>query len=200
MAAGALGGHTAEEYLPFELDAEFRSEYIDGHIIAMSPGAKRPHNLIVSALTSRLEAHLLDGPCEVYSSTQRVKVSASTDYLYPDVVVSCDPQFEAGGNDNLLTPVLIIEVLSDSTERRDREKKFSLYRRIDSLREYVLISQNEALAEGYVRQGEIWPRSAAAGLDASLVLASVGLRIPLKRLYAKALEPTRVPRFVQEDD
>jgi Uma2 family endonuclease len=200
MATAALNRYTPEEYLALERHAEFRSEYIDGHIIAMSPGAKRPHNLIVSSLTSQLEAHLLDGPCEVYSSTQRVKVSASTAYLYPDVVVSCDPQFEAGGNDNLLTPVLIIEVLSDSTERRDREKKFSLYKRIESLREYVLISQNEALVEQYVRQGEIWPRSAVAGLDASLVLASVGLQIPLKRLYAKALKPTQVLRLMQEND
>ncbi|HEX5872620.1 MAG TPA: Uma2 family endonuclease, partial [Longimicrobium sp.] len=145
MATVALNRYTPEEYLALERHAEFRSEYIDGRIIAMSPGAKRPHNLIVAALVHQLEGHLLDGPCEVYTSTQRVKVSATTDYLYPDVVVSCDPQFEAGGNDNLLTPVLVVEVLSDSTERHDRETKSALYRRIESLNEYVLISQKEAL-------------------------------------------------------
>jgi Uma2 family endonuclease len=201
MVTTSINRYTPEEYLALERHAEFRSEYIDGYIIAMSPGAKRPHNLIISALSHQLEGHLMDGPCEVYSNTQRVKVSATTDYLYPDVVVSCDPQFEAGGNDSLLTPVLIIEVLSDSTERHDREKKFSLYKRIESLREYVLISQDEALVEQYVRQGEIWPRSPVAGLDSSLVLASVGLEIPLRRLYEKALRPTRkVPHALPESE
>ena len=195
MATAALKRYTPEEYLELERHAEFRSEYIGGRIIAMSPGARRPHNLIVAALVSQLESHLLDGPCEVYPSTQRVKVRASGDYLYPDVSVSCDPQFENGNHDNLLTPVLIIEVLSDSTERRDRETKFSLYRKIESLREYVLISQKEVLVEQYVREGDLWPRSAMTGIEGSLVLASVGLEIPLRRLYDKALKPTRrVPR------
>ena len=199
MATAALNRYTPEEYLALERNAEFRSEYIDGQIISMSPGAARPHNLIVAALTSRLETHLLDGPCEAYTSTQRVKVSASGDYLYPDVIVSCDPQFETGGSDNLLTPVLIVEVLSDSTERRDREKKFSLYRRIESLREYVLISQNEVRVEHYVRTGDLWPRTAVTHLDDALVLASIGPEIPLRRLYEKALRPTRrVPRAVEQ--
>jgi Uma2 family endonuclease len=95
--------------------------------------------------------------------------------------------------------VLIVEVLSDSTERYDREKKFSLYKRIEALREYVLISQDEILVEQYVRQGELWPRNPVAGLDASLVLASVGLEIPLRRLYEKALRPTRkVPHAIAD--
>lgn len=132
MATAALTRYTPEEYFALERNAEFRSEYIDGQIIAMSPGARRPHNLIVAALVSLLEQHLLEGTCEVYPSTQRVKVSATGDYLYPDVMVSCDPQFEGGGSENLLTPLLIIEVLSDSTERRDREKKFSLYKQIET--------------------------------------------------------------------
>lgn len=200
MATAALNRYTPEEYLALECHAEFRSEYIDGYIIAMSPGAKRPHNLIISALSHELEGHLMDGPCEVYSNTQRVKVSATTDYLYPDVIVSCDPQFEAEGNDNLLTPVLIVEVLSDSTERRDREKKLLLYKRIETLREYVMISQ-KVLVEQYVRQGDLWPRSQVTDLEGSLVLASVGLEIPLRRLYRKALTPTRrVPRAVQDGE
>jgi Uma2 family endonuclease len=201
MATAALTRYTPEEYLALERNAEFRSEYIDGQIVAMSPGARRPHNLIVAALVSRLEEHLLDSPCEVYPSTQRVKVNALGDYLYPDVMVSCDPQFEDDHYDNLLTPLLIIEVLSDSTERRDREKKFARYKRIKSLREYVLISQKEARIEQYVRSGDLWPQTVVTGTDASLVLASVGVEIPLKRLYQKALLPTRrVPWVVQDEE
>jgi Uma2 family endonuclease len=201
MPTTALKRYTPEEYLALERNAEFRSEYIDGQIVAMSPGARRPHNLIVANFVYHLQGHLLDGPCEVYPSTQRVKVSASGDYLYPDVMVSCDPQFEDNSYDNLLTPLLIIEVLSDSTERRDREKKFARYKRIESLRKYILVSQKEPRVEQYVRSGDLWPRTVVTGMDASLVLASVGLNIPLKRLYQRALLPTpRVPRVVQDEE
>jgi Uma2 family endonuclease len=199
MATAALTRYTPEEYLALERNAECRSEYIDGHIIAMTPGAARPHNLIVSALSGELERHLLDGPCEVYSNDMRVKVNASGDYVYPDIAVACEPEFEDDTFDNLLTPVLIIEVLSDSTEKHDREKKFSLYRRIDTLREYVLISQKETLVERYVREGDFWQLSSLEELDASLVLASVGLEIPLRRFYAKALSPTRRVRGAAEE-
>jgi Uma2 family endonuclease len=191
MATAALTRYTPEEYLALDRNAEFKSEYIDGRIIAMTPGARRPHLLIVSALNSELEHHLLDTPCEVYANDMRVKVSESGDYVYPDVAVSCDPQFEDHWGDILVTPVLIIEVLSDSTEQHDRGKKFSLYRRIETLREYVLISQKEPFVERYVREGEFWQFSSVEDLDAVLVLASVGLEIPLRRLYAKALTPTR---------
>ncbi len=198
MATAALTRYTPEEYLALERNAEFKSEYIDGRIIAMTPGASRPHTLIVSALVREIASGMLDEACEVYSNDMRVKVSASGDYVYPDVVVSCDPQFEDGTFDNLLTPVLIIEVLSDSTEPHDRGKKFSLYRRIESLREYVLLSQKEPLVERYAREGDFWQFSSVEDLDASLVLASLGMEIPLRRIYEKALKPTqRVPRPVQ---
>jgi Uma2 family endonuclease len=199
MATAALNRYTPEEYLALERHAEFRSEYIDGRIIAMSPGAGRPHALIVSALTSELERHLLESPCEVYTTDLRVKVSTSGDYVYPDLVVSCNPEFDDEHFDNLLTPVLIIEVLSNSTERHDRGAKFSLYRRIETLREYVLISQTEPRVERHVREGDFWRFSAVEGLDASLALDSVDLEIPLSRIYRKALRPTlRVPRAPDE--
>ncbi len=198
MATAALNRYTPEEYLALERHAEFRSEYINGCIIAMSPGASRPHNLIVSALVRHLEEQLEKGPCEVYSTSQRVKVSASGDYLFPDVAVSCDPEFEDRTSDNLLNPVLIIEVLSDSTEGYDRRKKFDLYRRIESLREYVLVSQDEALVERHVRQGDFWHFSSVDGLDASLPVASLGLEIPMERIYHKAKTPTRRVRPVAD--
>jgi Uma2 family endonuclease len=201
MATAALNRYTPEEYFALDDCTDERYEYIDGQIIAMSPGAARPHNLLVGAMVYHLEAHLLKGPCEVYPSSQRVTVGVSRAYLYPDVSVSCDPQFEADRPNNLLTPLLIVEVLSDSTEKHDRETKLALYKRIETLREIVLISQTEVLAERYTRAGDLWPREVAAGLDASLVLASIGLEIPLSALYRKALLPTRrVTRITREDE
>jgi Uma2 family endonuclease len=200
MAAAALIRHTPEAYFALEADAEHRSEYIDGQIIAMDPGAQRPHNLLVAELVYALRGHLRGGACEVYPGTQRVKVSASGDYLYPDVVVSCDPLFEAERPNTLLTPLLVVEVLSESTENRDRETKLGRYKRIESLRECVLVSQTEVRVERHVRAGELWPREVITDLDASLVLASVGLEIPLRTLYQQALQPTRlVPGTVRED-
>ena len=191
MAAEAMGRHTPEEYLALESSAEFRSEYIAGQIVPMLPAETRPHNLIVSALVGQLGMHLTDGPWEVYCNTQRIKITASGDYLYPDVIVSCDPRFETGAGDNLLTPSLIIEVLSDSTEQRDRGKKFELYQRVESVREYVLVSQKRVLVEQYVREGNFWRFNDIDNMEASLKLASVGSAIPLRRLYHKALTPTR---------
>jgi Uma2 family endonuclease len=192
--------HTPEEYLTRERHADVRSEYIDGQIVTMPSGASRPHNLIVSALSGSIGEQLQDGPCEVYINDMRVKVSASGDYLYPDLAVSCDPEFENRICDSLLSPVLIIDVLSDSTEGYDRRKKFGIYRQIESLREYVLVSQNEPRAERHVRQGDSWHFSSVDGLDASLALASIRLEVPMKRLYEKAVRPTqRVPRAVPED-
>lgn len=201
MATAALIRYTLDEYFALEATAEHRSEYIDGEIVAMSPGAARPHNLLVSDLIVDLGLHLREGPCEVYPSTQRVKVSPTGDYLYPDVTVSCDPQFEAHRHNTLLTPLLVIEVLSSSTEKHDRETKLGLYKKIESLRECVLISQTEIMVERHVRAGDLWPREIVTDPDASLMLASVGLEIPLGRLYRKALTPTRwVPRAGSEYD
>jgi Uma2 family endonuclease len=183
--------YTPEEYLALERNATFRSEYIDGRITSMRQGESRPHNLIVSALISEIGSGILDGPCELYANAMRVKVIASGDYVYPDLVVSCDPQFEDEMVDTLLTPVLVLEVLSEFTEAHDRGKKFSLYRRIDTLREYVLISQWRPLVEQYVREGAFWRLRVMDDGEASITLASVGFEIPLRRIYAKALTPAR---------
>lgn len=201
MATAALTRYTPEEYFALEAVAEHRSEYIDGQIVAMSPGAERTHNLLVSDLIFELQLHLREGPCEVYSSTQRVAVSARGDYLYPDVMVACDPQFDANRHSTLLTPLIVIEVLSPSTEKHDRKTKLGRYKQIASLRECVLLSQTEIGVERHVRAGDLWPREVITDPKGSLVLASIGLEIPLSRLYQKALTPTRlVPRAGAEED
>ncbi|HEY0020930.1 MAG TPA: Uma2 family endonuclease [Longimicrobium sp.] len=183
--------YTPEEYLALERNAEFRSEYIAGRVVPKAPGETRPHNLIVTALVSELHGYLIERPGEVYCSRQRVKVSASGDYLYPDVVVSCNPLFEDSTSDTLLNPELIVEVLSEASEGYDRGKKFACCRRIDSLQEFVFISEKKPLVEQYVRQGDVWRFIPTDNIDAAMNLASVDLRIPLLRIYRKALMPTR---------
>jgi Uma2 family endonuclease len=186
MATAALNRYTPEEYLALERHAEFKSEYIDGRIVAMS-GARRPHVVIVANLTREIGTRLLETPCEVYPADMKVRIASSNRYVYPDLSVSCEPRFDDEHVDVLLNPVLIIEVLSDSTEQYDRGEKFYHYRRIESLREYVLLSQTEPLVEQYVREGDFWRFTSVDDLDGSLVLASLDVEIPLRLVYDKVL-------------
>jgi len=122
-----------EEYLRLERQAEYKSEYLNGEIFAMS-GASREHNLIAGNIVAELNQQLRAKPCEVYPSDMRLKVTATGLYTYPDVMVVCgEPKFEDKYVDTLLNPTLIVEVLSQSTERYDRIAKTSYYRTLDSL-------------------------------------------------------------------
>lgn len=181
-----LNRYTPEEYRALERHAEFKSEYIDGSIIATA-GAPRPHIVIVHNLDREIGTGLLDGPCDIYPAEMKVRIDPSGRYVYPDICVSCDPHFQDDIADVLLTPLLIIEVLSDSTESYDRGEKLYHYRRMESLREYVLVSQKGCLAERYVRTGDLWRYTSVDDLDQALVLTSLGIEIPLRRIYTKAL-------------
>jgi Uma2 family endonuclease len=124
-----------EEYLALERKAEYKSEYLDGEIFAMT-GASRKHNLISANVLGELRQQLKGNPCEAYASDMRVKVSATGLYTYPDVVVVCrEPEFEDDYIDTLLNPTLLVEILSQSTERYDRIAKSSYYKTLGSLAE-----------------------------------------------------------------
>ncbi len=176
---------TPEDYLIMEREAEFKSEYRNGQIVAM-PGASRQHNLISVNISSRLHLQLLDRGCEVYANDMRVKVSNTGLYTYPGVVVVCDePQFEDNHVDTLLNPTVIVEVLSPSTETYDRNDKFSSYQTLDSLQEYILVSQKEVGVEQYVRQNGTWILREFRSLEDVLQLASIECSLALRAIYAK---------------
>ena len=118
------------------------------------------------------------------SATCRVRCEASRLYTYPDVVVACgEPRFEDEELDTLLNPTVIVEVLSPSTEGYDRGRKFELYRRLESLREYVLIAQDRVHVERYTKQGEFWVLAEEQQIDRTLRLESIGCEIPLAEVY-----------------
>src|SRR5205807_2412275 len=134
--------------------AETKSEFYDGEMFAMA-GARRNHNLIVSNIIADLQQQLRDGPCEVYPGDMRVKVARTGLYTYPDVVVVCgEPRFLDDEDDTLLNPTLLVEVLSDSTANYVRTLKSRLYRKLPSLRQYVIVDQNEPLIEVYSRSSD----------------------------------------------
>jgi Uma2 family endonuclease len=176
---------TPEQYLVRERLAQFRSEYHDGQIRAMS-GASRPHNLITVNLSSEINGQLKGRPCEVYSADMRVHVHATGDYFYPDIVAVCgEPRFLDGEFDTLINPQLIVEILSPSTEAYDRGEKFAQYQRIESLRGYVLIAQDEIRVERLSRQGDQWLLTTWDSAVGTLRLDSIDCDVRLSDIYAK---------------
>ena len=177
--------YTPEEYLALERKADYKSEYVNGQVIAMA-GASRSHNLIAGNLYREVSQQLRGRPCEAYISDMRVKVSRTGLYTYPNVVVVYgEIHFEDVHNDTLLNPTVIVEVLSASTEAYDRGEKFAHYRRLESLQEYLLVAQDKVRIEHYVRQGAQWVLSEASTLDETVQLASIGCDVALRDVYDK---------------
>ncbi|MFQ5629903.1 MAG: Uma2 family endonuclease [bacterium] len=177
---------TSEEYLEIERKAEYKSEFYNGEMFAMA-GAREYHNLIVANVIRALGNSLVDRDCVIYPSDMRVKVSALEKYTYPDVIVACGKRsFEDDHFDNLLNPVLIIEVLSDSTEAYDRGAKFEHYQHIESFAEYLLISQNSIRVEQFVRQSSRkWLYSEYHELQDVAHLESIDCELKLGDVYLK---------------
>jgi Uma2 family endonuclease len=174
------------EYLRLERAAETRSEYFDGEVFAMA-GGTRAHSLIQTNLLRELSSQLKNSDCVAYNTDLRVKVEATGLLTYPDVSVVCgDQRFLDEQEDTLLNPVVVIEVLSDSTEAFDRGKKFENYRQIPTCREYLLVSQKEPRIEQFIRQsnGE-WTLKEAVGLGAEIKLPSLGIALQMREVFAK---------------
>ncbi len=186
MSALPKQAMTEAEYLEFERASKTKHEFLNGQICAMS-GASRAHNRIYMSTTLNLGAQLRGGPCEMFPSDMRLKIGLIGLYTYPDISVVCgEAQFTESGFDSLLNPILIIEILSPSTEAYDRGEKFHHYQQLDSLREYVLIAQDHPRIERYLRQDDgTWILTNATGLGASLQLASVDATLALADVYEK---------------
>jgi Uma2 family endonuclease len=178
---------TEEEYLVIERQAEFRSEFHEGEMFAMA-GASRQHNRIVTNIVTALDNQLRKRPCNVYSSDMRVKIVSTGLFTYPDLVVTCgEEMFADHEQDILLNPLVIFEVLSDSTEAYDRGKKFEQYQSIDSLSTYVLVAQDAQRVERYVRQedGRTWLYTEAREADAVVRIEAILCDLKLEDVYAK---------------
>ena len=151
-----------------------------------SSGASDSHYLITTNLLRALLIQTDGRACRVFTSDVRIKVSPTGMYTYPDIVGVCDePRFEDGYTDTLLNPQVIVEVLSESTEAYDRGEKFAHYRRLDSLREYVLVSQDKIRIERFRRDGEEWILSEVSDPDATLHLESIDCHVAVAAIYEK---------------
>ena len=181
---------TPEQYLELERDAEYKSEYFSGQIFAMAGGSPE-HSAIGANIAREVGNRLKHGSCQVFNSDLRVTVMQMGLMTYPDVTVVCGEQHRHPLDRNsLINPRVVFEVLSDSTEAYDRGAKFALYQRLDSLEEYVLVSQDKARVERYFRQADgQWLYSRVDGLAGELVLESLECRVPLAEIYDRITFP-----------
>jgi len=182
---------TVAEYFEIEEKAERRSEFFDGEMFLMA-GASREHNAITRNLTAELHIRLKDGSCQVFVADQRVKVDRSGLYTYPDLLIVCGPpEYAAENRNTLLNPKVVLEVLSESTEKYDRTTKFRHYKQLPSVMEYVLVAQDEPLVERFTRLSDgSWAQSEFFGLDATMTLTTVAVSVPLSEIYRGVEFPT----------
>lgn len=184
MAASAREYLTPDEYLAFERRAETKHEYYDGVLIAMVGGTPT-HSEIAMGAGVALANQLRGRPCRIYNSDLKVGMGKRRSFVYPDVTVVCGtPQFGEAEHDVLLNPLVIVEVLSPSTEQHDRTRKFLAYQRIPSFAEYLLISQTIPRVELCSRQDDgFWEWSSVEGLDATIAIPSLDCTIALADIY-----------------
>ncbi|MDQ3747898.1 MAG: Uma2 family endonuclease [Acidobacteriota bacterium] len=174
---------TPAEYLALEEKAEFRSEYENGEIIAMAGGSFN-HVQITSNVVRSL-GNQLSGKCSVLPTDMKVWVEKREKFYYPDITIVCGkPQFHQNRTDTITNPQILIEVLSKSTEAKDRTGKFWSYQLLDSFQEYILVSQDKAAVEQFVRQADgSWRYLAVIGEESVLRLMTVEAELNLKEVY-----------------
>ena len=171
------------DYLEGEVTAKLRHEYVAGEVFAMA-GASKVHGTIAGNIFAVLRNHLRGKPCRTYIADMKVRIKRDSAYYYPDVVVTCatrDLAADAPAH-YLEAPSLIVEVLSDATERIDRSEKLRAYQQIDSLIEYVIVNQDKRELEVYRRGSAGWERDIFDHADA-FRLHAVDLDLTVAQVY-----------------
>jgi Uma2 family endonuclease len=188
--AARITRYTPSQYLAAERDAKLRHEYFNGYITAMAGGTPE-HNQIAGNIFRKLGNQLEDRECTAYISDMRLFISSTELYTYPDVMAVCGKALfqKIEGVATLLNPTLIVEVLSPTTESYDRGAKFAHYRRLPSLQEYVLVSQDKVLVEHYTRRGDDWVLREFNELSNTVQFHSIDCAIAVREIYAKVKFP-----------
>ena len=175
---------SVEDYLKLEEKSKIRHEYMDGEIFSMA-GASRKHNLATVNISTELNLQLREKDCEVYANDFRVKIREGHN-VYPDVAVACGEILTESNENTLINPIIVFEVLSKSTEKRDRSEKAEDYFKLESLKDYVLVSQYRVRVEHFSKQkNNEWSLKIYESLDDMLDLKSIECKVLLKLIYLK---------------
>jgi Uma2 family endonuclease len=175
---------TPDQYLDLERESSVKHEYHAGHLNAMA-GASEAHNLITINLGREVSTQLRGRPCRTYGSDMKVKIEEAGSYVYPDLTIVCgERRFDDEEKDALLNPMVVIEVLSPSTELNDRGRKFAYYRQLESITDYLMIAQDKPFIEHYTKQEEgRWVLAVKDNLQQAVNLESVQCRLALSDIY-----------------
>ena len=185
--------YSPEEYLTLERTADFRSEYFNGEIFAMA-GESPNHGRIKADALKIIGRQLAGKDCEDFTSDTKVRTPGLNVFGYPDIVIVCGQiLYHDQFKDVILNPKVIIEVLSPSTELYDRGEKFASFRQLESLTDYLLISQDKPLIEHYVRHGKFWMLAEENDLAQSIYIEAIDCHLPLNEVYARVKFPVKEP-------
>ena len=181
---------TAEEYLRIERPAPFKSEFFHGRLY-VRPDSEEAHIFIHANLVRAAGNRLAGMNCHGMGNDLKVRTPAQDFFAYPDLTIVCGERvYHDAERDILLNPMILLEIVSPSTEAVDRGSKFLMYQQLESLREYVLVSQNTPRVEWYLRgENNEWIYAIAIGLEASVTLSSLGITLPLSEIYANIALP-----------
>lgn len=176
-----------DDYLALEARSPVRHEYVAGEVFAMT-GASIRHNVIAGNIYTAVRMHLRGSPCRALIEGVKLRLRKESSYFYPDVMVTCEPQLlDLNASQQLVeAPVLVVEVLSPNTEGVDRREKLRAYRTLPSLREYMLVSQEEVKVEVYRRRGDIgWDVITYEPGD-TVELVGIEFSMPISDIYFEA--------------
>lgn len=194
--------YTVAEYLELERASDVRHEFHDGEILAMAGGSVK-HSRIASNTLIAVGGALRGKPCQPHGSDLKVSIRAEDRFVYPDITIICgEPKLDprASQGEAITNPKVVVEVLSPTTERYDRTKKFEYYRSLDSLEEYVLVSSEEPRIESFFRQADgTWAFQSWTGVEAQVKLRAVPITLAASEVYAGVtFEPIPVPTDPRE--
>lgn len=177
---------SVEEYFELEETAEHGSEYYCGDVYAMAGGTPN-HNRITVNLVGLLNSQFMGGPCEAFASDLRVQVEKDFHYTYPDVAVVCgELRLLEGRSDTIVNPVVIIEVLSESTQDYDRGTKFTAYRSIDTLTDYILVDPDTVHIEYFSKESDgTWRLREYFSTEEVVNIESIQVMAPAKEIYER---------------
>lgn len=177
--------YTIEEYFKLEEMASDKNEFRDGKIVAMSGGSYK-HSRIITNIVGLLFNLIDDEIFSVINSDHQIQIPAYNHFVYSDTfVIKGEPQLYKGGNQGILNPLLVFEVLSPSTARYDRYTKFQKYKTLSSFEEYVLVEQEVPIVEVYLRNGDVWQSTTYIGLDKTVKLESIDTELKMTDIYKK---------------
>ena len=177
--------YTVEEYFKLEEMASCKNEFRNGKIVAMSGGSLN-HSRIVLNIAIIVSQLIDENTFEVFGSDHQIQIPAYNHFVYSDTfVIKGEPQLYKGGNQGILNPILVFEVLSPSTARYDRYTKFQKYKTLPSFEEYVLVEQEVPIVEVYKKNGDVWESTTYIGLDKTVKLTSINTELKMSDIYKK---------------